>query len=97
MTQPEYILSFELKYLELALSEKNASDFNEFQKILDYQDRFCRDILDESDEILNVKYQLIYTVGLQKDLDKGFFRWSIISNLIMIVQEIAKSMFGDGK
>ncbi len=90
-------MSFELKYLELALNKDNADNFKEFQKILDYQDRYCRDILDESDEILNVKYQLIYTIGLQKELDKGFYRWNIVSNLIMMIQEIAKSIFGDGK
>jgi Protein of unknown function (DUF3638) len=31
--------------------------------------RFARDILDESDEILHVKYQLVYTIGSQQPVD----------------------------
>jgi hypothetical protein len=30
--------------------------------------KFARDVLDESDEILHVKYQLIYTIGGQQKL-----------------------------
>ncbi|CAF4730803.1 unnamed protein product, partial [Rotaria socialis] len=36
---------------------------------------YVRDILDESDEILHVKYQLIYSIGGQKQVDGGLERW----------------------
>ncbi|CAF3125226.1 unnamed protein product [Rotaria sp. Silwood2] len=37
--------------------------------------QYVRDVLDESDEILHVEYQLIYTVGGQEQGDGGAERW----------------------
>lgn len=42
-----------------------------------------RDILDESDEILSVKYELIYTLGLQTNVQFGPDRWVIIQVSIL--------------
>lgn len=38
----------------------------------------ARDILDESDEILSVKYELIYTLGVQMNVQFSPDRWAII-------------------
>ncbi|CAF4523736.1 unnamed protein product, partial [Rotaria sp. Silwood2] len=37
--------------------------------------QYVRDVLDESDEILHVEYQLIYTVGGQEQGDGDAERW----------------------
>ena len=41
-----------------------------------------KDILDESDEIMHAKQQVIYTVGLQKPLDSAPLRWKIIQKVL---------------
>jgi hypothetical protein len=41
-----------------------------------------RDILDESDEILHVRYQLVYTVGHQQPVDHHPDRWGIIQQVL---------------
>lgn len=58
VTLPEYILSFKLMGLERvrAGDTQTASSLLALQKWLDLR---ARDVLDESDEILHVKYQLI--------------------------------------
>ena len=62
LTSPEDILSFDL----LTIDKCRLSEFNTGRSMLSVQKWckiFIRDILDESDEILHVKYQLIYSVG----------------------------------
>ena len=48
---------------------------------------YVRDVLDESDEILHVKYQLIYTVGGQQQVDGGAERWKTIQTILEISQK----------
>jgi CheY-like chemotaxis protein len=47
----------------------------------------ARDILDESDEILSPKYQLIYTVGTQHNPDGESIRWKIVQEVLSILKE----------
>jgi Protein of unknown function (DUF3638). len=49
--------------------------------------------LDESDEILNVKYQLVYTIGKQSQITCGPLRWQVSQAVL----EIAKTHFKDLK
>ncbi|CAD7943082.1 unnamed protein product [Amoebophrya sp. A25] len=48
-------------------------------KVLAFCSRFGRDVLDESDEILSPKYQLIYTIGDRRDMDGGQLRWTALA------------------
>ncbi|UJR29753.1 hypothetical protein I4U23_017301 [Adineta vaga] len=41
----------------------------------------------ECDEILHVKYQLIYTIGNQQDIDGGEQRWFIIQIILSLVKK----------
>ncbi|TGO83220.1 hypothetical protein BPOR_0682g00020 [Botrytis porri] len=70
LVQPEHLLSFELMGLEMVLS--GDQDAKAVGKVInDTQDwllKNCRDILDESDEILNVRFELIYTLLADKRL-----------------------------
>jgi hypothetical protein len=86
LTLPEYCLSFKLKTIELCRNENTA----EAKKILEIEDWIncnAKDILDESDEILSVKYQLVYSVGLQKTLDGGKLRWEIPQYVLKLAEK----------
>ncbi|KAH7346369.1 hypothetical protein BKA65DRAFT_537048 [Rhexocercosporidium sp. MPI-PUGE-AT-0058] len=54
--------------------------------------RHSRDILDESDEILSVKYELIYTLGVQMDIQFSPDRWVIIQRVLGVLGETAHEM-----
>lgn len=59
-----------------------------------------RSILDESDAILQAKYQLIYTVGDQLPLDGGAARWVVIQALLKRIPHQMKRLYeqyGDDK
>ncbi|KAF9474197.1 hypothetical protein BDN70DRAFT_334295 [Pholiota conissans] len=78
VAQPEHILSFRLMVNERILSS-DSRDFNEVAQDLQVTQRwlnqFSRDILDESDEVLHIRYQLIYTMDHQQPVDDGPDRW----------------------
>lgn len=62
------------------------------QKLLDTQawlEKHYRDVLDESDEILDVKFQLIYTLGSQRSMDGQPDRWLMMQGVFDIVQHHA--------
>jgi hypothetical protein len=65
LVQPEHLLSFELMSLERVLSDElELGDvLIETQRWLEDN---SRDILDESDEILSVRFELVYTMGTQR-------------------------------
>ncbi|KAF3920498.1 hypothetical protein ABW20_dc0107733 [Dactylellina cionopaga] len=85
---PEHILSFKLMGLEKLIAKKTelSRPLIAAQKWLDEN---TRDVLDESDEILHIRYQLIYTMGQQQILEGGQDRWTIIQEVLDLVQENA--------
>ncbi|XP_031629745.1 uncharacterized protein LOC116344981 [Contarinia nasturtii] len=87
LTLPEYRLSFQLKTYESSCKGdlENAQHFLEAHKWLNAN---IRNILDESDAILQPKYQLIYTVGNQLSLDGGSLRWTICQAVLKRVREL---------
>lgn len=87
VTLPEYRLSFRLLAFDKALRAYPEVGVK-FMEIENGLRNYCRDILDESDELLNVKYQLVYTIGSQVNLDGGELRWTTCQKLLQIVQDI---------
>ncbi|KAK0232833.1 hypothetical protein IW262DRAFT_1443858 [Armillaria fumosa] len=96
--QPEHILSFKLmcidRLLDNSRSDKidqgsEAAQLLELQKWLDVH---VRDILDESDEILHVRYQLIYTMGTQCSLEGHPDCWMITQQIFRLVADIISSV-----
>ena len=65
LIQPEHILSFELMGFERLLSGDTKLG-NILIRTQDWLRVHSRDILDESDEILSVRFELIYTMGMQR-------------------------------
>jgi hypothetical protein len=90
LCQPEHILSFKLMGLE-ALSKSPSSTLT--RSLLETQrwlERNARDILDESDEVLSPKYQLVYTIGTQHDPDGDTVRWTLVQELFDLVRVCAQ-------
>ncbi|CAF1186849.1 unnamed protein product [Rotaria sordida] len=88
LTSPEDILSFDL----LTIDKCRRQEFNVARSMLATQrqlKKYVRDILDESDEILHVKYQLIYTVGNQQEVDEGSERWKTIQKILELAKKHA--------
>ncbi|CAM4883176.1 unnamed protein product [Rotaria socialis] len=86
LTSPEDILSFDL----LTIDKCRQHQFDVGRAMLSIQrwmKMFGRDILDESDEILHVKYQLIYSIGRQQQVDGGLERWNTIQFVLNLVKQ----------
>lgn len=89
VAQPEHILSSKLMTIDRMLTRQQGHDHTpisllETQKWLDSH---SRDILDESDEILHARYQLIYTVGEQMLLEDHPDRWVIIQQVLSLARK----------
>ncbi|KAF5393744.1 hypothetical protein D9757_000321 [Collybiopsis confluens] len=83
IAQPEHILSFRLLTVEkLVTGHPSGPKLLEIQRWLSERGR---DILDESDEILHSKYQLIYTMGQQQALQDHPDRWTTIQQILSLV------------
>jgi hypothetical protein len=81
LIQPEHILSFELMGFEQVLSG-NPELGNIMIQTQDWLREHSRDILDESDEILSVRFELIYTMGVQRAIEFSPDRWEIIQRVL---------------
>jgi hypothetical protein len=67
-----------------ALSTGSASKWLSLQKWLHSH---ARDILDESDEILHARFQLVYTIGPQQHMDGYPDRWTITQQVLRLVKK----------
>jgi hypothetical protein len=88
LVQPEHILSFKLMGIDQLTSASKPQDAAVAQKLRGMQDWLstnARDILDESDEILHVRYQLVYTVGEQQPLEEHPDRWTTTQQMFPLV------------
>ena len=87
VAQPEHILSFRLMVVEKMLSSSPPLDpvARKLQEMQAWLTSTSRDILDESDELLHVRYQLIYAMDEQQPLDGGPDRWTTIQNVFDLV------------
>ena len=86
LAQPEHILSFKL----MGIERLTSGDFATAAPLLTLQrwlDINTRDILDESDELLDVKFQLIYTLGSQRMMDGQPDRWLITQGIFDLVEK----------
>ena len=90
VVQPEHVLSLKLVSVEKQLYQAGDSQVPalllELQKWLHSR---SRDILDESDEILHVRYQLAYTIGLQQHMEGFPDRWTTTQQVLGLVSKHA--------
>ncbi|EGG19491.1 hypothetical protein DFA_00068 [Cavenderia fasciculata] len=73
---PEHRLSFAL-YWKL-----NFDRLTSMEGVLRYWDEHIFDIMDECDEILSHRYQLLYPTGSKIPLDGGSDRWKVIQEVL---------------
>jgi hypothetical protein len=83
--QPEHILSQKLMHIDNLLNSNGDDEKTQIARELGilqgWVTKASRDVLDESDEILHVRYQLVYTSGSQMPVDDHPNRWSIIQEV----------------
>ncbi|KAI0458811.1 hypothetical protein F5B21DRAFT_369579 [Xylaria acuta] len=88
LTQPENILSFMLMGIESCISGKSETS-QALTETLGFLDAYSRDIVDESDENFSVKFELLYTMGLQHPIQWSPERWICVQHILEIFEKIA--------
>lgn len=89
LVQPEHLLSMELMGPDRLLADDTILGSKLF-KIQQWLEENSRDILDESDEILSVRFELIYTMGTQRAIEFSPNRWTIIEHVLGLVSRFAQ-------
>ena len=91
VVQPDHVLSLKLVTVEkqLSVDKHIATPLLNLQKWLHSH---SRDILDESDEILHVRYQLVYTIGFQQPMEGFPDRWTTTQQVLSVVKKHAASL-----
>ncbi|TEY33340.1 hypothetical protein BOTCAL_0677g00030 [Botryotinia calthae] len=98
LVQPEHLLSFELMGFDMLLSDDKDTGVGEIMKeTQEWLLENSRDILDESDEILNVRFELIYTVGKQQTIDFSPDRWMLIQRVLEILNKSVQNIDQKGQ
>jgi hypothetical protein len=92
LAQPEHLLSLRLLTQDVRLSSTEdpsiANTADQLEDIDEWLRTSSRDVLDESDELLDVRYQLIYTMGAQRHLDHSPDRWTTTQQVLDVVSAI---------
>ena len=91
VTVPEHRLSMLLKFDELCIRNHDESDTippaaATFLDLFDLFRRHVVDVVDESDEILRHKYQLLSTIGAQQAVDGGERRWKVVQQVLQLLR-----------
>lgn len=95
LVQPEHILSFKLMCLQTLITAKTDVAKMIGQSLLQTQHLFdtrSRDIVDESDENFSVKFELIYTMGMQGPIEFAPGRWVVIQKVLDSIREHANAV-----
>ena len=71
------------------MASSNAAKWVGLQKWIDSH---TRDILDESDQILHSRFQLIYSIGLQQHMDGYPDRWTITQQVLRLAKDAARAI-----
>lgn len=88
LVQPEHLLSFKLMAIESVLTNRPELA-RSMLTTQEYFEKVTRDIIDEVDENLSVKFELIYTMGSQEAIDFAPERWLIIQQILALLPEFA--------
>ncbi|ETS86668.1 hypothetical protein PFICI_00496 [Pestalotiopsis fici W106-1] len=91
LVQPEHLLSFQLMGIEQMINGQ-ATIARSLLDIQHHFDTHSRDIIDESDEVLSVKFELVYTIGQQRPIEHSPQRWTVIQQVLEFVRQLAVDM-----
>ncbi|KAF8315426.1 hypothetical protein DL93DRAFT_2057188 [Clavulina sp. PMI_390] len=93
VTQPEHTLSFRLMTVlqQINLDESSGPSLSTALKLThEWLEKHGRDILDESDEILHSKYQLVYAIGCPQSVEDHPDRWNTVQQVFQrVIQHLA--------
>jgi Protein of unknown function (DUF3638) len=93
VTQPEYILSQKLMCIDTLLASPGDCELSqELKSLQGWLAEVSRDVLDESDEILHIRYQLVYTAGEQMPVEDHPNRWSTTQQVFTRLRAHAKQL-----
>lgn len=81
LAQPEHILSLQLMTIQKAIAGESELAAR-LWKVHEFLESNARDIVDESDENLSTKFELIYTMGFQRAIEHGPLRWIMIQEVL---------------
>ena len=87
LVQPEHLLSFKLMGLDTII----MGDQDLGRSLLSIEQFFKdhgRDIIDESDENFDVKFELVYAMGSQRTIEASPDRWMIIQRLLEMLVDL---------
>jgi Protein of unknown function (DUF3638) len=94
--QPEHILSQKLMCIDALLAShgdhEKLSISQELKALQDWLTEVSRDVLDESDEILHVRYQLVYAAGEQMPVEDHPNRWSTTQQIFNRLRAHARQL-----
>ncbi|KAG8802470.1 hypothetical protein FRC17_006412, partial [Serendipita sp. 399] len=86
LAEPEQLLSLSLLGLDKTMRRREKNNGGDtLIKIQQWLHENTRDILDESDDVLHTRQQVIYTMGEQNDLDAAPRRWEVTQNLLSLL------------
>ena len=88
---PEEILSFQLRARDMVVS-KDPNLAAQILEILNWKQKHCRIIIDESDEVFDTKSQLLYTVGSHRLVDGSPDRWLVQQSLLSHVKTLLEAL-----
>jgi len=85
VVQPGHILSLKLMHIDMLLRQPRNSQ-HELGRLQHWLAEVSRDVLDESDEILHPRYQLVYAAGEQIPVNGHPYRWTTIQHVFTRLQ-----------
>ncbi|KAH8822111.1 hypothetical protein DL96DRAFT_1748059 [Flagelloscypha sp. PMI_526] len=90
LVQPEHILSLRLTTVShLCIHGESSPLSHSLLNIQAWLQQHSRLLLDESDELLKVRYQLVYTLGAPHALTGNPRRWEIIQQVLSVLAKSA--------
>ncbi|KAI9432103.1 hypothetical protein H4582DRAFT_1821614 [Lactarius indigo] len=96
VVQPEHLLSQKLMCIDTLMTSyddpKKSPIATELNVLQDWLANGSRDVLDESDEILHARYQLVYTAGEQMPVEDHPNRWSTTQQVFGLLQKHAAQL-----
>jgi hypothetical protein len=96
LVQPEHILSLKLMALDFLAAGK-AGVGRSILRTLHLFEGKSRDIVDESDEIFSVRFELVYTMGIQNPIDFAPDRWRVILTVLQLLPQCALEVGKDAR
>ncbi|KAF2769520.1 hypothetical protein EJ03DRAFT_362265 [Teratosphaeria nubilosa] len=87
LVQPEHILSFQLMALESYINDHEEVG-KSVMTMLDFLDCHSRDIVDESDDNFSVRFELVYTIGMQQPTELSPDRWLLLQQVLGIMRSV---------